>query len=35
MYPNNIYIKNYNEVKQYPGDIGVHLDAYDRYTFSF
>jgi hypothetical protein len=22
MYPNNIYIKNY-EVKQYPGDIGV------------
>lgn len=29
MYPNNIYIKNYNEVKQYPGDIGVQLDAFD------
>lgn len=29
MYPNNIYIKNYNEVKQYPGDIGVQLDQYD------
>lgn len=23
MYPNNIYIKNYAEVKKYPGDIGV------------
>lgn len=30
MYPNNIYIKNYNEVKQYPGDIGVQLDQYDN-----
>lgn len=34
MYPNNIYIKN-NEIKNYSDDIGVHLDAYDRYTFSF
>jgi len=23
MYLNNIYIKNYAEVKKYPGDIGV------------
>lgn len=30
MYPNNIYIKNYNEVKQYPGDIGIQLDQYDN-----
>lgn len=30
MYPNNIYIKNYNEVKQYPGDIGVQLDRFDN-----
>lgn len=30
MYPNNIYIKNYNEVKQHPGDIGVQLDQYDN-----
>ena len=30
MYPNNIYIKNYAEVKKYPGDIGVQLDQYDN-----
>lgn len=30
MYKNNIYIKNYNEVKQYPGDIGVQLDRFDN-----
>jgi hypothetical protein len=23
MHPNNTYIKNYNEVKSHPGDIGV------------
>lgn len=26
----NIYIENYNEVKQYPGDIGVQLDQFDN-----
>ena len=30
MYPNNIYIKNYAEVKKYPGDIGVQLDRFDN-----
>ena len=30
MYPNNIYIKHYNEIKQLPGDIGVQLDQYDN-----
>lgn len=30
MYPNNIYIKNYAEVKKYPGDIGVQLDMFDN-----
>ena len=30
MYKNNIYIKNYAEVKKYPGDIGVQLDQYDN-----
>ena len=30
MYPNNIYIKNYAEVKKYLGDIGVQLDQYDN-----
>lgn len=29
MYPNNIYIKNYAEVKKYHGDMGVQLDKYD------
>lgn len=29
MYPNNIYIKNYKEVKSMGGDIGVCLDKYD------
>lgn len=30
MYESNIYIKNYAEVKKYPGDIGVQLDQYDN-----
>ena len=30
MYENNIYIKNYEEVKKYAGDIGVQLDQYDN-----
>ena len=30
MYENNVYIKNYAEVKKYPGDIGVQLDQYDN-----
>lgn len=30
MYPNNIYIKHYAEVKKYPGDIGVQLDKFDN-----
>ena len=30
MYPNNIYIKHYTDVKKYPGDIGVQLDQYDN-----
>lgn len=30
MYPNNIYIKHYAEVKKYSGDIGVQLDLYDN-----
>lgn len=30
MHPSNIYIKNYAEVKKYPGDIGVQLDQYDN-----
>ena len=30
MYPNNIYIKHYAEVKKYPGDIGAQLDQYDN-----
>ena len=30
MYPNNIYIKPYAEVKKYPGDIGVQLDKFDN-----
>lgn len=29
MYPNNIYIQNYEEVKSMGGDIGVCLDKYD------
>ena len=29
MYPNNIYIKNYKNIKNLPGDIGVQLDQYD------
>ena len=30
MYPNNIYIKNYAEVNNFKGDIGVQLDKYDN-----
>ena len=30
MYPNNTYIKHYDEIKKYPGDIGVQLDQYDN-----
>ena len=30
MYENNIYIKNYEEVKKFAGDIGVQLDQYDN-----
>ena len=30
MNPNNIYIKNYAEVKKYPVDHGVQLDQYDN-----
>lgn len=30
MYPNNIYIKNYAEIKKLTGDIGVQLDQYDN-----
>lgn len=30
MYKNNIYIKNYADVKKYSGDIGVQLDQYDN-----
>lgn len=30
MYESNIYIKNYAEVKKYPGDIGVQLDKFDN-----
>ena len=34
MYPNNIYIKNYAEVKKYHGDMGVQLDKFDNATTS-
>ena len=30
MYPNNIYVKNYNEIKKLTGDIGVQLDKFDH-----
>ena len=30
MYPNNIYIKNHEEVKSMGGDIGVSLDKFDK-----
>lgn len=30
MYPNNIYIKHYAEIKKLTGDIGVQLDQYDN-----
>lgn len=30
MYPNNIYVKNHEEIKKLTGDIGVQLDQYDN-----
>ena len=30
MYPNNIYIKNYAEIKKLTGDIGVQMDKFDN-----
>ena len=30
MYPNNIYVKNYEEIKKLTGDIGVQLDKFDN-----
>ena len=30
MYPNNIYIKNHEEVKSMGGDIGVSLEKFDK-----
>ena len=30
MYENNVYIKNYAEIKKLSGDIGVQLDKYDN-----
>ena len=30
MYTNNIYVKNYNEIKKLTGDIGVQLDKFDH-----
>lgn len=30
MYTNNIYVKNYNEIKKLTGDIGVQLDKFDN-----
>lgn len=30
MYPNNIYVKHYEEIKKLTGDIGVQLDQYDN-----
>ena len=30
MYPNNIYIKHYAEIKKLTGDIGVQLDKFDN-----
>ena len=29
MYPNNIYVKNHEEIKKLTADIGVQLDQYD------
>ena len=34
MYPNNIYVKNHEEIKKLTGDIGVQLDQYDDATTS-
>lgn len=30
MYPHNIYIKNYAEIKKLTGDIGVQMDKFDN-----
>lgn len=30
MYPNNIYIKHYQEIKALSGDMGVQLDQFDN-----
>lgn len=30
MYPNNVYVKNYEEIKKLTGDIGVQLDKFDN-----
>lgn len=30
MYPNNIYVKHYEEIKKLTGDIGVQLDKFDH-----
>ena len=30
MYPNNIYVKNHEEIKKLTGDIGVQLDKFDN-----
>ena len=30
MYPNNIYIKHYAEIKKLTGDIGVQMDKFDN-----
>ncbi|MFR8411660.1 MAG: hypothetical protein ACLVB4_09770 [Butyricicoccus sp.] len=30
MYPNNIYVKNHEEIKKLTGDIGVQLDKFDH-----
>ena len=30
MYPNNIYIKNFETIDQYEGDVGVKLDKFEN-----
>ena len=34
MYPNNIYVKNYEEIKKLTGDIGVQLTSTTTITTS-
>ena len=29
MYPNNIYIKNFEVISKYEGDVGVRLDKFE------